>query len=81
MESVERIMVIGGSQIYEEALKHPNLSTVYLTDILTDFVCDTFLELNEEEFEDVEDPSIPRDIQEENGIQYRYRKLERKDTE
>lgn len=76
-EDVERVMVIGGSQIYVEAFKHPDLTTVYLTEILSNFACDTFLEFNEDEFRESEDsdPMIPRGIQEENGIQYRYRVL------
>ncbi|XP_028968382.1 dihydrofolate reductase [Galendromus occidentalis] len=76
-ENVERVMVIGGAQLYQDALKHPDLSTVYLTDINTDFECDTFLEIDERQFqeEDSIDPAFPRDIQEENGIQYRYRVL------
>ncbi|MFA5060563.1 MAG: dihydrofolate reductase [Candidatus Omnitrophota bacterium] len=40
--SVEKVFVIGGGQIFAEALKSNQTSTIYLTQILEDFHCDTF---------------------------------------
>ena len=36
-----RIFVIGGGQLYTEALAHPDLDTVYVTQIFRTFDCDT----------------------------------------
>lgn len=43
--TIGHIYVIGGSQIYTEALKHPLCKTVFLTSIAQEFECDTFLDL------------------------------------
>ena len=36
------IFVIGGGQIYEEAIKHPMCDKLYITEIYKDYECDTF---------------------------------------
>ncbi len=41
-DSIENIFIIGGAQVYSEALKHPALDGIYLTKIKKDFDCDTF---------------------------------------
>lgn len=48
---VESIFVIGGGQIFKEAMAHPQCRCVYLTKIFSKFDCDTFF------------PSIPNDFQ------------------
>jgi len=39
---VGRCFVIGGGQIYQEALRHPGLNLLYFTEIQAVFDCDTF---------------------------------------
>ncbi len=39
---VENIFVIGGAQIFKEALTHPGCRKIYATQILKKFDCDTF---------------------------------------
>jgi len=39
---IEHIFVVGGEQIYKEALQHPDCQDIYLTHIQKDFPCDTF---------------------------------------
>ncbi len=41
-ESIENIFVIGGGQIFTEALKDPHCQKLYLTHLKGDFHCDTF---------------------------------------
>ena len=41
-DDIETIYVIGGAQIYAEALRHPTTTGVYLTRIDHDFGCDVF---------------------------------------
>ena len=38
----EKIFVIGGASIYEEAMKHPQLGELFITHIDRSFECDTF---------------------------------------
>ena len=44
---IERIYVIGGKQVYDEALKHPDLNLIHLSVLYKDYDCDTFVELPE----------------------------------
>ena len=70
---IESCWIIGGSSVYEEALKHPKLDKVYLTKILKEFDCDTFFpSLDDKHWKIVEDKDVPADIQEENEIQFKY---------
>ncbi|GIL72324.1 hypothetical protein Vretimale_3991 [Volvox reticuliferus] len=40
---VEGVFVIGGAQVYGEALRHPNCTAVHLTQVEKEYECDTFL--------------------------------------
>lgn len=67
-ENVENIFIIWWSKIFDEALKHKNVDKIYLTEIDWDFDCDTFVDLDLENF-DIESMWT---IQEENGIHFRF---------
>lgn len=41
-EDIDRTFVIGGSQLYLEALEHPQCSYVHLTEVSIDTECDTY---------------------------------------
>ncbi|KAG2489029.1 hypothetical protein HYH03_012467 [Edaphochlamys debaryana] len=41
-DKVESVFVIGGGQVYEECLRHPNCTAVHLTQIGRAYECDTF---------------------------------------
>ncbi|XP_031720583.1 dihydrofolate reductase [Anarrhichthys ocellatus] len=71
---IETIWVVGGTQVYEDALKHPWCDLVYLTDVMADFDCNIFFpEFDTELFKEQEGfPDVPTGIQEENGIKYRF---------
>ncbi|GJQ09254.1 hypothetical protein GpartN1_g1045.t1 [Galdieria partita] len=68
LRSATLAYVIGGRQVFEEALMNPACSRLYLTRIHKDFACDTFF------------PCIPNDFQlvsnseifEENGIKFEF---------
>ncbi|CAJ1057136.1 dihydrofolate reductase isoform X1 [Xyrichtys novacula] len=71
---IETIWVVGGTQVYKEALKHPWCDLIYLTDVMADFDCDVFFpEFDRRLFKEQERfPGVPSKIQEENGIKYRF---------
>lgn len=75
---IETAWVIGGSSVYQTALKSPFCHRVYLTKINKNFDCDTFLEpIEEENFTRVVDPAVPQDTQVENDISFDYIVYER----
>jgi dihydrofolate reductase/thymidylate synthase len=45
---VDDIYVIGGSQLYKEALGHPGLENLYLTHIDKEYNCDTFFPITDD---------------------------------
>jgi len=71
---IETIWIVGGTQVYKDALKHPWCDLVYLTDVMADFDCDVFFpEFDRGLFKKQEGfPDVPSGIQEENGIKYRF---------
>jgi len=40
---VDRVFVIGGAEIYSQAMQHPGCGLLYLTEVRAAFDCDTFL--------------------------------------
>lgn len=42
-DTIEDIYVIGGAELYKEALYSPQLDEIYLTEVLQPFECDTFI--------------------------------------
>ncbi|XP_069167867.1 dihydrofolate reductase isoform X2 [Procambarus clarkii] len=75
---VETIWAIGGSSIYKMAMESDHLHRVYLTQVLKNFECDTFLpSFDSSKFKLVEDPEVAKEVQQEGDIQYRYEVYER----
>ncbi len=75
---IEDCWIIGGSSVYDEAFKNNLVDRIYFTEVMADFEVDTFFpEINREKFTEVlDDPDVPNDIQEENGIKYQYKVFE-----
>lgn len=73
-QQIETIWVLGGAQSFAEAMKHPLCTRIYFTDIMAHFNCDVFFpEFDEDIFKLVEEfPDIPSEIQEENGVKYKF---------
>ncbi len=71
--SVDKVFVIGGGQVYAQAITHRECQKLYLTEVEGDFGCDTFF------------PQIPNNFKKinigepinENGITYRFVEYER----
>ena len=72
-ESIREIFVIGGAQIYAEALTLPGCERIYLTAIEASYPCDAFLPEIPSSFREV----AASDPIEENGVRYRFRLLQR----
>ncbi|CAF98259.1 unnamed protein product [Tetraodon nigroviridis] len=70
---IEIVWIVGGVQVYKEAMEHPWCDLIYLTDIMAEFECDVFFPEFDRQLFQVQDgfPDVPDGIQEENGIKYK----------
>jgi len=50
---LERVWIIGGAQIYNEALQLSGLEEIHVTRVQKDFECDTFLKLDPGKFKEI----------------------------
>ncbi|XP_038159585.1 dihydrofolate reductase [Cyprinodon tularosa] len=73
-ERADQVWVIGGSSLYKEMMESPGTRRLFVTQILQQFDCDTFLpEISPEKYRLLpEFPGVPAEPQEENAIQYRF---------
>ena len=63
----DNVMVIGGERLYQEALQHPNLNKVYVTEIYQEYECDKFFPKLQDSLKLIEISKFKQ----ENGIFYR----------
>jgi dihydrofolate reductase/thymidylate synthase len=72
-DSVDRVFIAGGGEIYKEAIKLPECSKIYFTKIKSEFDCDTFFpEIDEKVFFKSEGGS-----KEEKKIQFQFLEYQR----
>ncbi|XP_064553780.1 dihydrofolate reductase [Drosophila montana] len=77
-DQIENIWIVGGSGVYEEAMASPRCHRLYITKIQEQFECDTFFPNIPVSFHEVPlDEDTPHGVQEENGIKYEYKILEK----
>ncbi|KAI0981637.1 hypothetical protein GJ496_006809 [Pomphorhynchus laevis] len=59
-ERISKVFVIGGSRLYNECLVHPNIGLIFCTQILKDFKCDNFINIEWNKFVDLKytDPEL-----------------------
>ncbi|XP_017039687.1 dihydrofolate reductase [Drosophila ficusphila] len=77
-EEVENTWIVGGSGVYAEAMASPKCHRLYITKIQQEFECDTFFPAIPDSFQEVTPESdVPLGVQEENGIKYEYKVLEK----
>uniref|UniRef100_A0A670XWX4 Dihydrofolate reductase n=2 Tax=Pseudonaja textilis TaxID=8673 RepID=A0A670XWX4_PSETE len=71
---VDKVWIVGGSSIYKEAMERPIHHQLFVTRIMHDFESDTFFpEIDLKKYRLLPNyTGIPVDIQEENGIQYKF---------
>ncbi|XP_042277483.1 dihydrofolate reductase [Thunnus maccoyii] len=77
-DRADQVWVIGGSSLYKELMESPGTRRLFVTQILKQFECDTFLpEISLDKYRLLpEFPGVPQELQEENGIQYRFQVYE-----
>lgn len=74
-QNAENLFVIGGGNVFEEALAHPKCRRLYVTEVQKTFPCDTFLPpIDETQFR-IKEVS---DLHESIGIFFRFLEYERR---
>ncbi|XP_070690184.1 dihydrofolate reductase [Pempheris klunzingeri] len=73
-DKADQVWVIGGSSLYKELMESTGTRRLFVTRILKQFECDTYLpEISPDKYRLLpEFPGVPQELQEENGIQYRF---------
>ncbi|XP_038057989.1 dihydrofolate reductase-like [Patiria miniata] len=75
---VENVWIIGGYGVYKAGLESPQCHRYYITRVYGDFQCDAFCpDVDSTKFKLVSDPDINGEIQEENGIKFKFEVYER----
>jgi len=70
-KNVEQIFVIGGGEIYRQAVTMKSLEKIYLTRVKTDFECDTTFKFDPDQFETVR-TSAPEHTEGDDPISYEF---------
>ena len=71
-QRIDRIWMHGGVVGYTEAFRSKHFYRLYMTKIDAEFECDVFFpRVDESCLRIVEDPSVPKDVQTDNGLSYR----------
>ena len=65
---IDQVFVIGGAQIYDQAISHSDCKSLYITCVKGDFHCDAFFPQIPDKFKDMKFSSW----QTEGAIQYRF---------
>nr|AIA18163.1 Dihydrofolate reductase [uncultured bacterium] len=68
---IEKIFVIGGASIYEQALQGRHVDRIFLTQIDAQYDCDTFFPVFEDRFGEVGDSTGGSDA----GVSYRFKEF------
>lgn len=73
-DSLDKIFIIGGEDVYREVLKLPNCQRIYLTLMDSSFNCDIFFPSFENEFEEISSSAK----QKENNLSYFFKIFRKK---
>lgn len=77
-EEIEKVWIVGGSGVYAEAMDSARCHKLYITKVQGKFDCDTFFPAIPDGFHEVAvDDGTPEGVQEENGIKFEYKVLEK----
>ncbi|ODN01547.1 Dihydrofolate reductase [Orchesella cincta] len=70
---IGKIWVTGGSFVYKLALESVHCNRIYLTRLQKDYGCDVFFpDFDTNTFQQVTDPEVPEEEQDEGGIKYNF---------
>ena len=70
---VGEVFVIGGSNVFDQAIKNPECEKIYLTEVDGEFKCDSFFPAIPAEFKLVSESGINT----ENNVSYRFVRFEK----
>lgn len=67
-EKIEKIFILGGGQVFNETISHPDLTGIYLTKVHANYDCDTYFPKISESFKTIK--KLGEDL--EDGIKFEY---------
>ena len=76
-KSYDNIMIIGGERLYQEALLHPEINKVYVTEIYQEYECDRFFPKLDNTFK----LTSISEFKQEEGIYYRHKVYQKNGNE
>ncbi|CAD6996208.1 unnamed protein product [Ceratitis capitata] len=77
-KQIETVWIVGGSGVYKEAMASQRCHRLYITQIKQEFKCDVFFPPIPNCFKEIDpDPETPSGIQEEHGVQYEFKILQK----
>jgi len=78
VSQVDKVWIVGGSELYKEAMESKYCHRIYLTRVMAHFECDTFFpNISLDRFKLVQDEAVTDEIQEENGLKYKFEVYEK----
>ena len=73
IEKIESVIIVGGVRLFEEALLHPKCTSYHVTELDTEFPCDTYLtQTNIDKLKSLKPKSMSESITE-NGVTFRMK--------
>ncbi|XP_071941249.1 dihydrofolate reductase-like [Antedon mediterranea] len=72
-DQIDLVWIIGGSEVYKEAMKSPQCHQLYITRVDSTVECDAFFPaIDSSKYTKISLPNIDETEQEENGIKFKY---------
>lgn len=81
LDNIERIFILGGTELYKEALDHPQCKKIYYTRIFKQFECDTFFPKIDESKWMLDESYHENETIVENGVPYKFQLYVKKHEE
>lgn len=70
---IDKVFIIGGANVFEQAILHPSCQKIYLTEVNAEFECDTFFPRIPKSFIKKEESEIMK----ENELEFRFMVFEK----
>ena len=82
LDFIKQIFIVGGQEIYRNAIRMKKCNKIYLTKIDSQFNCDRFFpSINEQSFEEIDEFDLKDREQFENNLNYKFRIYKRRISE
>ncbi|KAK3578388.1 hypothetical protein CHS0354_025481 [Potamilus streckersoni] len=77
-DEIGPVWIMGGAQVYEEAINHPQCRYIFVTHIYRTFEADTFFPKFEEQYEEISLDDVDGSLQQDNGLMFQFKVYKKK---